>query len=279
MDSYHYILMIGVSILISYALIRLLSFVIDMIKNRPDRLLNPTEYFPEEEVKTLKQVYYLILIFTILLTISNFFFDNNILLSNNPEFYAFNSFLDIIVSIYIATILYREDPKKNAPIILFLLPLASITYLIFGESLVEYWDFLRIPALLFLIKHLYDKFKSFTDEHSLGISIILLFSIILFSVITTIILENKDPLDAIVMVSNAFTSNGYAILGTTPGGKINSVILVWSGYIISGAATATLTAAILIRNNRQKLDDYNEKLEAIQSSIDEIKEELKNRKD
>ena len=46
------------------------------------------------------------------------------------------------------------------------------------------------------------------------------------------------------MVSNAFTSNGYAILGTTPGGKINSVILVWSGYIISGAATATLTAAI-----------------------------------
>ena len=104
--------MIGVSILISYALIRLLSFVIDIIKNRPDRLLNPTEYFPEEEVKTLKQVYYLILIFTILLTISNFFFDNNILLSNNPEFYAFNSFLDIIVSIYIATILYREDPKK-----------------------------------------------------------------------------------------------------------------------------------------------------------------------
>ena len=85
-------LMIGVSILISYALIRLLSFVIDIIKNRPDRLLNPTEYFPEEEVKTLKQVYYLILIFTILLTISNFFFDNNILLSNNPEFYAFNSF-------------------------------------------------------------------------------------------------------------------------------------------------------------------------------------------
>lgn len=130
---------------------------------------------------------------------------------------------------------------------------------------------LRIPGLLYIIKLLYGKFKEFTDEHSLGFSIILLFSIIFFSVISTIILENRTPLDAIIMVSNAFTSNGYAILGETPGGKFNSLILVWSGYIISGAATATLTAAILLRHNNHKLEIYDRKLTEIQSTLDELK--------
>ena len=76
------------------------------------------------------------------------------------------------------------------------------------------------------------------------------------------------------MVSNAFTSNGYAILGNTPGGKINSVVLVWSGYIISGAATATLTAAIILRNIQHRLDEYNKKVDDLQSSINRLDEKL-----
>lgn len=95
------------------------------------------------------------------------------------------------------------------------MPLASIAFLLFGESLLEYWDFIRIPAFLFIIKYFYDRFKSYTDEHGLGISIILLFSIIFLSIVITMFIENEDPLNAIVMVSNAFTSNGYAILGDT----------------------------------------------------------------
>jgi hypothetical protein len=180
--------------------------------------------------------------------------------------------LDIIVSVYIATVFYRESWRKNIVLIIFLFPLASISYLIFGGSYIEIWDFLRIPAFLYLIKILYDKFRSFTDEHNLGLSIILLFSIIFLSVISTVFLENKDPLDAIVMVSNAFTSNGYAILGDSPGGKINSVILVWSGYIISGAATATLTATIILRHIQHQLDEYNDKVDELQSTIGELKE-------
>ena len=94
----------------------------------------------------------------------------------------------------------------------------------FGESLLEYWDFLRIPAFLYLMKYFYDKFKSYTDRHRLGFSIILLFSILFFSIVITMFVENEDPLNAVVMVSNAFTSNGYAILGDTTGGKIDSII-------------------------------------------------------
>ena len=84
-------------------------------------------------------------------------------------------------------------------------------------------------------------------------------------------IENEDPLNAIVMVSNAFTSNGYAILGDTTGGKINSIFLVWSGYILSGAATATLTVAILMRNFKSRLNDYDKKLDELQASINELK--------
>lgn len=153
----------------------------------------------------------------------------------------------------------------------FILPIASIAFLIFGPSYIEALDIIRIPALLYLVKKLYGKFREFTDNHGLGFSILLLFLIIFLSVIFTIIIENESPLDAIIMISNAFTSNGYVILGDTPGGKFNSLILVWSGYIISGAATATLTAAILLRHNNHQIENYDKKLNEIQNTLDEIK--------
>ena len=72
------------------------------------------------------------------------------------------------------------------------------------------------------------------------------------------VVEGVNPLDSLVMVSNAFTSNGYAVLGKTIPGKINSLFLVWSGYLISGVGTATLTAAILTRHFNRKFDKLEE---------------------
>lgn len=253
MDLTSYGIQICVSVLIFIILMYVGNFLIGKFRNNSIKVLNPTEYLPEEEVKTLKQVYYLIMILLLFILIVNFFFDNDIILSNNPEFYVFHSVLDIVVSVYIAIIIYDKSSNKSKVLIFFLMPLASIAFLLFGESLLEYWDFIRIPTFLFIIKYFYDRFKSYTDEHGLGISIILLFSIIFLSIVVTMFIENEDPLNAIVMVSNAFTSNGYAILGDTTGGKINSIVLVWSGYIISGAATATLTTAILIRISKTDL--------------------------
>ena len=66
--------------------------------------------------------------------------------------------------------------------------------------------------------------------------------------------EKVTPLNSIVMVSNAFTSNGYAILGNSGWGKINSLILVWAGFILSGVGTATLTVAIVMRHVNSEFD-------------------------
>ena len=156
---------------------------------------------------------------------------------------------------------------------MFLIPLASIAFLLFGESVIEYWDFIRIPALLYIMKMLYDKFKTFTTKHNLGKSIFLLFSIIFITFILTLFVENEDPLNALVMVSNAFTSNGYAITGESVVGKIISIFLVWSGYIISGAATATLSAAILIAHFNRKLNRYDEKFENLENLIKDLKDD------
>ena len=74
------------------------------------------------------------------------------------------------------------------------------------------------------------------------------------------------------MSSNAFTSNGYAVLGQSVPGKINSLILVWSGFIISGVGTATLTFALSTRH-------YNKKFEEMNSKIDELKELIEEKKE
>jgi hypothetical protein len=89
----------------------------------------------------------------------------------------------------------------------------------------------------------------------------LTFVIVFISFFVTQFAENKGPLDALVMASNAFTSNGYTVLGQSALGKLNSVFLVWGGYIISGAGSATLTAAILVRKFNRRLDELERLLE------------------
>lgn len=268
MDIFNYIFQIIVSVLIFAAIFAVGILLRDKIVHKLNFFVNPQNYLPEEEIQTLKQVYYLILILILVVCILNFFFDNNIILPNSPEFYVFNSFLDIIVSVYIAIIIY-DGSKKSKILLIFLIPIPSIAFLLFGESLIEYWDFVRIPALLYIMKIFYDKFHIYTDKYNLEKSILLLFSIVFISFIITLVAENEDPLNALVMVSNAFTSNGYAILGESTIGKIDSIFLVWGGYIISGAATATLTAAILIKHFNAKIEKFDEKFEELEKLISE----------
>ena len=70
----------------------------------------------------------------------------------------------------------------------------------------------------------------------------------------TIVVEGVASFDSIAMVSNAFTSNGYAILGKSGLGKVNAIFLVWSGFILSGVGTATLTVAIVMSQVNSKFD-------------------------
>ena len=115
-------------------------------------------------------------------------------------------------------------------------------------------DILHVIAYLYFIKQYYGKFVKYTEDNSLGITIMLLFLMVFISFFVTIIVEDVTPINSLVMVSNAFTSNGYAVLGNTGLGKLNALFLVWAGFILSTVGTATLTVAIVMRHVNEKFD-------------------------
>ena len=209
-------------------------------------VFNIREYFPEEEIPSLRQIYYLsmILIFTVTMLY--------ILFSWGPETVNI-AYIDIILSCFLVTKI-KPDSLKHKLMLFSLVPFGSINFLIFGMTYVNLVDFIHAPLYLYFVKMYYQKFIEFTETNSLGITIMLLYSIIFISFIITMVVEQVSPLNSLVMVSNAFTSNGYSILGASGWGKINSLFLVWSGFFLSGVGTATLTVAIVMKHVDKEFD-------------------------
>ena len=81
-------------------------------------------------------------------------------------------------------------------------------------------------------------------------------------------------LDSLNIFSNAFVSNGYDLVGTGVLGKLNEMLIVWGGYILSGVGTATLTAAIIVRHFNYKFEEYDD----MNRRFDELEEIIKNKK-
>ena len=254
-----------VSILIFGVFFAAGKFIYKKLSESESRILNPREYFPEEEINTLKQVFYLIMMLIL------FVFILYIAVVNGEEVIGVG-IVQLIVSLYIALTLDYSS-WKNKILFFMLVPYETIAFIVFGETLLI-WPIYLIHILVYayFIKVYFDKFRKFTETNSLGITIILLFSIILISFIVTSLAEGVEPLNALVMVSNAFTSNGYAILGQSGIGKLTSLVLVWGGYVISGVGTATLTAAILLRHNRKREEELNQRLDELESLIKDNKE-------
>ena len=171
------------------------------------------DLLPEDEVHTLRQVFYLILM---ALCFLNIFYN---LTSNTIHIYYLVIF-DIILSLYFA-ITIDKSTRKNKIIWLLLIPYGAFSTVLFNHSLTIILDILHMTLFLYMGKLCYQKF---------------------------------------IKVSNSFTSNGYAVLGKSIAGKLNSILLVWGGYVISGAGTATLTAAILTRHFNKRFDELEEKL-------------------
>lgn len=234
-------------------------FIFNKLENSSYKLLNPKEYLPEEELHSLRQMYFLIMMGLLFVSVLyNVVYIGKDLIS----FVIF----DILISLFVATRLDKNS-WKNRILLILLIPYGSLTYFLFGKSLVGYLALLHVPVFIYFIKVYYDKFREYTESNGLGIAIILLFSIIFISFFITQLAEHVNPLNALVMVSNAFTSNGYAILGSTGVGKLTALILVWSGYTISGVGTATLTAAILIRHHKKRENELNKRLDELESLI------------
>ena len=134
-----------------------------------------------------------------------------------------------------------------------------------GDSIVVLLDLTYIIGYLYFIKVYFRKFVDFTENNGLGVTIVLLFLIIMVSFLFTILVENVSPMDSLTMVSNAFTSNSFDASGKNVIGKINSLILAWSGFILSGVGTATLAVSIV--------NEY------VDRQFDEIKELVKKKKE
>lgn len=250
-----------IEIIIFGLLVVFFSFIKDNLKKQSFRVLNPQEYFPQEEIHSLRQIFFLIMmgLFFINILYSLIFIENDII-----YFVIF----DILLSLYLAVNLDKSS-LKNKIILLLLIPYGSLTFLLFGNSLVGLMDIIHVPVFIYFIKVYFDKFREYTSSNGLGIAILLLFTIIFISFFITQIFEGVNPLDSLEMVSNAFTSNGYAVLGHSIPGKLNAIFLVWGGYLLSGVGTATLTAGILINHYQNKLKQIDDKLDRLEELIKE----------
>ncbi len=260
MEIFNIICELFIPILIFGILFVVGKLIYKKLDDSESRLLNPSEYFPEQELETLKQVYYLIM----MLIFFNFIIYLIVIEGKDVLPIAI---LQIVVSLYIALTL--DYSSWNNRILFFLLvPYESIVFLIYNHYILIWPIFLiHVFVYAYFIKIYFDKFRKYTETNGLGIAIILLFAIVFVSFIVTSIAETVDPLDALVMVSNAFTSNGYAILGNTGIGKLTALTLVWGGYIISGVGTATLTAAIILKHNQKQQKEMNKRLDELESLI------------
>ena len=194
-------------------------------------------------------------------------------------------FIDILLSLVVCMIIKKETAFEKF-VFFSLIPYASTVFSLLDVMMIDPSTKVLINpmmyyvSMVFIVFHLIgfayvikvyiSKFNQYTESNGLGISILLLIGIVFFSFILTPLTEGVDLLDALVMVSNAFTSNGYAVLGTSSLGKINSVILVWGGYILSGVGTATLATALITKHFQNKFEDMNEKMDQLQKSIDAL---------
>ena len=255
------IFQILVSIGIFAALIYISRYILNSTRLttrfKKSRLTNPQEYFPSEEIFLLKQFFYLMVILVIVMICLYLTFDWD-------EGFYFVYLLDIFVSLYFA-LKMGKDSLKDKVLLFLLIPFGSITGILFGDSIVVLLDLTHIIGYLYFIKVYFRKFVDFTENNGLGVTIVLLFLIIMVSFLFTILVENVSPMDSLTMVSNAFTSNSFDASGKNVIGKINSLVLAWSGFILSGVGTATLAVSIV--------NEY------VDRQFDEIKELVKKKKE
>ena len=244
-----YLWEIIIEIIVFLALMGVGIFVMKKLKGSDSKFLSPREYLPDEEIHSIRQIYYLLM-----MALCFFIVIYTLVFTNYDLLYI--TIFDTIFSLYIA--ITFKNSKWRKLLVLMLIPYGSLTYILFGYTLVSLLDFIHIPVFLYFVKYYYDRFKKYTETNSLGITIVLLFTIVFISFFNTLFVENVNPLDALVMVSNAFTSNGYAVLGNSIPGKLNSVLLVWGGYILSGVGTATLTATLIIKHYNKRFDKLEE---------------------
>ena len=163
------------------------KFIFKKLKDSKSRILNPLEYFPEEEVQTLRQVFYLVMMLIF------FVFILYIIIVQGTDVIGVAA-VQIIVSLYLAFTLDYSS-WKNRILFFLLIPYESIAFFVFNESIIFLPIYvIHVLVYIYFIKVYFDKFRKYTETNSLGITIILLFSIIFVSFIVTCVADSVDPL-------------------------------------------------------------------------------------
>ena len=244
---------LSVVIIIFLVLTLLGKAIYHTLKNKYGNSININELLPEDEVHTLIQVFYLILL---ALCVVNVFY--SLMGSQNDLYYL--AIFDIALSLYFAITLDMSS-WKNKIVWLLLVPYGSLAYPLFGPTIVIIADFIHALIFIYIAKLNLDKFVEYTNSNALGLTIILLFVVIFAGFFIAQYSEGVNALDSIVIVSNQFTGNGYSVFGNTISGKLNSLLLVWGGYVLSGVGAATLTATLLIRHFKKEFEELRKLIE------------------
>ena len=248
-------------ILLIYAILIIFCIIVVCVKeyifiNRVKNV-DVEVFLPQDEMHYLKQIFYL--------GMSGLFLIGFFALYLVPSTDFTILVIDFIVAI--VAIVYIADKRPWRFILsLLLIPSGSVFYLL--NITLPFWIYIIhfigifITAIFFI-----KRFWTYTKNNNLGLTVIIFIGILALGFGVTLYSEHATFLDSLVMISNAFTSNGYTVLGKTSGGKFTSILLVWGGYLLSGVGTATLCAAIINNSFRKKLKEQEEEVAFLKEKI------------
>lgn len=288
------VIVIFLIFLIMYFIVKSIS---NPLKTHLKKNVEPEHYLPKEELQNQRQIFYLIIILACIilliysLELGGFFkiieqiiFNEDISLVKIFYGHDFNlpfTICNIILSLYLSLNLDLKKNRKDILIFILIVPfisicsyihlllqMVSIELYLLDPSIFLFFDIIHSLGYLYFIYLYYKKFMKYTISNSLGKTIIIFIVLIALTTLITVITENVNMLDAANMVTNAYVSNGYDVLGTTTLEKLSEMTVAWGGYILSGVGTSTLTAAILIRH-------YDSELEKIEEENDRRIKKLK----
>ena len=255
----------------------IIVFVVYLCKNKFVKYLRDIDsesWMPSEQMKEFKQLFYLIVAG---LLIADLYY---LLVVNTAFNYMWDLVIfDFIISLLAGVYIFDKDNLIKTFILLFtLIPFTGYTFTGYGGLNVDIFlilEIIHILGILYIIIVSFRRFKTYSKSHKLGYTILLLYIIVCVCVFLSTQAQHLDLLDSLVYCSNAFTSNGYGLVNaTTVSGKFISIILVWSGYILSGVTTALLTLALVSRYYNKRMVDMKNKVNNYENELKEVNKKL-----
>ena len=137
------------------------EFIYKKLKKNYLNSIDMTDYLPEDEVHTLKQVFYLIMMALCVVVI---FYS---LVGSLMDAYYLAIF-DILLSLYLAITLDKSS-RKNKILLLLLIPYGSLSYTFFDiDLLMLIMDIIHVLVFIYFAKVYLDKFMDEKLESSLS---------------------------------------------------------------------------------------------------------------